>query len=64
VIKWERPMLISLSGVAGVQGQESCDYGSSASSKCFTGNAALTGCSNGNAPGGSYCSAGTGDTDD
>ena len=69
MIKWENPMLISLTGTD-TQGDtiEQCDPGSgnpgtcytgySAIIKCFTvGNAAIGDCYDGNSPAG-YCGAG------
>ena len=47
MIKWEKPMLISLSGAPEVRGL--CDPGSGDSGECIGGNSAGNKCGNGNA---------------
>ena len=70
MIKWEKPMLISLSGATEVRGL--CDPGSGDSGLCGTGNSAgakcqplgnspVRECYSGIHPGTGTCEAGTGD---
>ena len=58
MIKWEKPMLISLSGATEARG-DCAPTGSGVSGDCTTGNSASLKCLSGNAPDNGDCGVGT-----